>query len=85
MSTSFSHIFPGGYSSGYYSYKWAEVLDADAFAYFQEKGIFNKEVANKFKDLILSQGGTQDPMELYIGFRGQKPDPEALLKRAGLI
>ncbi len=85
MSTSFSHIFQGGYSAGYYSYKWAEVLDADAFAYFKEKGIFNKEVANKFKDFVLSQGGTQDPMELYIKFRGQKPDPEALLKRAGLI
>lgn len=85
MSTAFSHIFQGGYSSGYYSYKWAEVLDADAFAYFQEKGIFNKEVANKFKDHILSQGGTQDPMDLYVKFRGQKPNPEALLKRAGLI
>ncbi len=85
MSTAFSHIFQGGYSSGYYSYKWAEVLDADAFAYFQEKGIFNKEVANKFKDNILSQGGTQDPMDLYLKFRGKKPNPEALLKRAGLI
>lgn len=85
MSTSFSHIFQGGYSAGYYSYKWAEVLDADAFAYFQEEGIFNKEVANKFKGFVLSQGGTQDPMELYIKFRGQKPNPEALLKRAGLI
>ncbi|QAA81721.1 M3 family peptidase [Aequorivita sp. H23M31] len=85
MSTSFSHIFQGGYSSGYYSYKWAEVLDADAFAYFQEKGLFNKEIADKFKNFVLSQGGTQDPMELYIKFRGQKPDPEALLKRAGLL
>ncbi len=85
MSTSFSHIFQGGYSAGYYSYKWAEVLDADAFAYFQQEGIFNKTVANKFKDFVLSQGGTMDPMELYIKFRGQKPDPEALLKRAGLL
>ena len=85
MSTAFSHIFQGGYSAGYYSYKWAEVLDADAFAYFQEKGIFNKEVADKFKENVLSQGGTQDPMDLYIKFRGQKPNPEALLKRAGLI
>jgi len=85
MSTAFSHIFQGGYSAGYYSYKWAEVLDADAFAYFKEEGIFNKEVATKFKDYVLSQGGTQDPMELYIKFRGQKPNPEALLKRAGLI
>jgi len=85
MSTAFSHIFQGGYSAGYYSYKWAEVLDADAFAYFKEEGIFNKTVANKFKDFVLSQGGTQDPMDLYVKFRGKKPDPEALLKRAGLI
>jgi peptidyl-dipeptidase Dcp len=85
MSTSFSHIFQGGYSSGYYSYKWAEVLDADAFEYFTEKGIFNKEVATKFKDNVLSQGGTEDPMILYKRFRGHEPKPEALLKRAGLI
>jgi Zn-dependent oligopeptidase len=85
MSTSFSHIFQGGYSSGYYSYKWAEVLDADAFEYFQEKGIFNKEVADKFKDNILSKGGTESPMILYKRFRGHEPSPEALLKRAGLI
>ncbi len=85
MSVSFSHIFQGGYSSGYYSYKWAEVLDADAFAYFQEKGIFNKEVATKFKENVLSKGGIELPMELYKRFRGQEPKPEALLKRAGLI
>lgn len=85
MSTSFSHIFQGGYSSGYYSYKWAEVLDADAFEYFKEAGIFNKEVATKFKDIILSQGGTEDPMVLYKRFRGHEPQPEALLKRAGLL
>jgi Zn-dependent oligopeptidase len=85
MSTSFSHIFQGGYSSGYYSYKWAEVLDADAFEYFKEAGIFNKEVATKFKDIILSQGGTEDPMVLYKQFRGHEPQPEALLKRAGLL
>ena len=85
MSTSFSHIFQGGYSSRYYSYKWAEVLDADAFAYFQEKGIFNKEVATKFKDNVLSKGGTELPMELYKRFRGQEPKVEALLKRAGLV
>ena len=85
MSVSFSHIFQGGYSSGYYSYKWAEVLDADAFAYFQEKGIFNTEVAEKFKNFVLSQGGTDHPMTLYKKFRGQEPKPEALLKRAGLI
>jgi oligopeptidase A len=85
MSTSFSHIFQGGYSSGYYSYKWAEVLDADAFAYFQEQGIFNKEVATRFKENVLSKGGTELPMELYKRFRGQEPKPEALLKRAGLL
>ncbi|WP_091430781.1 M3 family metallopeptidase [Flavobacterium degerlachei] len=85
MSTSFSHIFQGGYSSGYYSYKWAEVLDADAFEFFQEKGIFNKEVADKFKDNILSKGGTEHPMILYKRFRGHEPSPDALLKRAGLI
>ncbi|CDF78247.1 peptidyl dipeptidase Dcp [Formosa agariphila KMM 3901] len=85
MSTAFSHIFQGGYSSGYYSYKWAEVLDADAFEYFKEAGIFNKEVATKFKDNVLTQGGTIDPMTLYKRFRGQEPQPEALLRRAGLI
>ena len=85
MSTAFSHIFQGGYSSGYYSYKWAEVLDADAFAYFKEKGIFNKEVATKFKDNVLSQGGTENPMVLYKRFRGAEPKVEALLVRAGLL
>ena len=85
MSTSFSHIFQGGYSSGYYSYKWAEVLDADAFEYFKQEGIFNKMVADKFKNHVLSQGGTENPMTLYKRFRGQKPQPEALLRRAGLI
>lgn len=85
MSTSFSHIFNGGYSSGYYSYKWAEVLDADAFEYFKENGIFNKEVANKFKENILSKGGTTHPMKLYKAFRGQEPAVDALLRRAGLI
>jgi peptidyl-dipeptidase Dcp len=85
MSTSFSHIFQGGYSSGYYSYKWAEVLDADAFEYFKAEGIFNKTVADKFKAYILSQGGTENPMTLYKNFRGQEPKPEALLRRAGLI
>jgi Zn-dependent oligopeptidase len=85
MSTSFSHIFQGGYSSGYYSYKWAEVLDADAFEYFQEKGIFNKEVATKFKENVLSKGGTEHPMILYKRFRGQEPKPDALLRRAGLV
>ena len=85
MSTAFSHIFQGGYSAGYYSYKWAEVLDADAFEYFLEEGIFNKEVATKFKENVLSKGGTEKPMELYKRFRGKEPKPDALLKRAGLI
>lgn len=84
MSTQFSHIFAGGYAGGYYSYKWAEVLDADAFALFKEKGIFNTEVAESFRQNILSKGGTEDPMTLYIRFRGQKPSIEALLKRTGV-
>src|SRR5690554_3950598 len=85
MSTSFSHIFAGGYSAGYYSYKWAEVLDADAFDYFTQNGIFNKEIASKFKDYVLSQGGTDHPMTLYKKFRGLEPSSDALLKRAGLL
>lgn len=85
MSTSFSHIFQGDYSSGYYSYKWAEVLDADAFEMFKEEGIFSETVARKFKDNVLSQGGSEDPMTLYKRFRGKEPQPEALLRRAGLI
>nr|WP_297911576.1 M3 family metallopeptidase [uncultured Allomuricauda sp.] len=84
MSTAFAHIFQGGYSSGYYSYKWAEVLDADAFAYFKEYGIFDKKVAEKFKDNVLSKGGTEDPMTLYKRFRGAEPRIEPLLERAGL-
>ena len=81
MSTSFSHIFQGGYSAGYYSYKWAEVLDADAFQYFKENGIFNPEIAAKYK-ILLSSGGTKNPMELYKSFRGSEPKVESLLKRA---
>jgi peptidyl-dipeptidase Dcp len=85
MSTAFSHIFAGGYSAGYYSYKWAEVLDADAFEFFKEKGIFNREVAQKFRDNVLSKGGSQHPMKLYENFRGKQPNPDALLRRAGLL
>lgn len=81
VSPSFSHIFQGGYSAGYYSYKWAEVLDADAFRYFKEHGIFNPEIAARFKTL-LSSGGSKDPMELYKDFRGCEPKVESLLKRA---
>ncbi len=84
MSCQFGHIFQGGYSAGYYSYKWAEVLDADAFELFKEKGIFNATVAQAFKKL-LEAGGTVPPDELYRQFRGQDPDPKALLRRAGLI
>lgn len=85
MSCSFSHIFGGGYAAGYYSYKWAEVLDADAFEYFKEKGLYNREVAEKFQNSILSRGGTAHPMELYKEFRGREPDPKSLLKRSGLL
>lgn len=85
ISSAFSHIFSGGYSSGYYSYKWAEVLDADAFEFFKEKGIFNSEVAERFQESILSKGASEHPMDLYVSFRGKKPDPEALLRRAGLL
>ena len=85
MSTAFSHIFQGGYSAGYYSYKWAEVLDADAFEAFKEKSIFDKETATKFKNNILSKGGTEKPMALYKKFRGKEPNVDALLKRAGLL
>ncbi len=85
ISTAFSHIFAGGYSAGYYSYKWAEVLDADAFEFFKEKGIFNRDVAKKFRDNVLSKGGSQHPMKLYEAFRGKQPNPDALLRRAGLL
>ena len=84
-SCAFSHIFAGGYAAGYYSYKWAEVLEADAFEYFKEKGIFNKEVATAFKDNILSKGGSKHPMELYKQFRGSEPTSKALLKKSGLV
>jgi peptidyl-dipeptidase Dcp len=84
-SAAFSHIFAGGYSAGYYSYKWAEVLDADAFEFFKEEGLFNKDVATKFRKFVLSAGSSEDPMELYKKFRGREPDPDALLRRDGLI
>lgn len=84
MSTAFNHIFSGGYAAGYYGYKWAEVLDADAFALFKETGIFNKETAKSFQQNILKRGNTEDPMSLYIKFRGQEPSVDALLKRNGV-
>lgn len=85
MTVQFSHIMAGGYAAGYYSYKWAEVLDADAFSLFKEKGIFNTEVANSFRTEVLSKGGTEHPMTLYKRFRGQEPGIDALLRRNGII
>lgn len=84
MTVQFSHIMAGGYSAGYYSYKWAEVLDADAFAVFKREGVFNKETAHRFRDCILSRGGTEDPMVLYKRFRGGEPTIDALLERNGI-
>ena len=84
FSTAFSHIFSGGYSAGYYSYKWAEVLEADAFSLFKEKGIFNTEVSHSFRENILSKGSTDDADVLYRNFRGHDPQPEALMKKLGL-
>jgi len=84
MSTQFGHLFAGGYAAGYYGYKWAEVLDADAFSVFKEKGLFNKKVAASFRDNILEKGGTEHPMVLYKRFRGQEPTVDALLERSGL-
>lgn len=84
MTVQFSHIMAGGYAAGYYSYKWAEVLDADAFSVFQRKGIFNQQTAQRFRDTILSKGGTEHPMTLYKKFRGAEPSIKALLKRNGI-
>lgn len=85
MSTTFDHIFAGGYAAGYYSYKWAEVLDADAYAYFTRNQIFDTETAASFRENVLSKGGTEPPMQLYKRFRGQEPGIEALLKRNGIL
>jgi peptidyl-dipeptidase Dcp len=84
FSPSFSHIFAGGYSAGYYSYKWAEVLEADAFSLFEERGVFSKDVAASFRDNILSKGNIEDPANLYRSFRGRDPEPDALLKKLGM-
>ena len=84
FSTSFSHIFTGGYSAGYYSYKWAEVLEADAYSLFKEKGIFNTEVSNAFRKEILEKGGTEDEAVIYRNFRGHNPQPDALMQKLGL-
>lgn len=85
VSCAFSHIFAGGYSAGYYSYKWAEALEADAWSLFQENGIFDPSTAKDFRDYILSRGNAFHPMELFEAFRGRKPDPDALLRRDGLL
>lgn len=84
MAPAFGHIFSGGYAAGYYGYKWAEVLEADAFSLFKEKGIFNREVADSFRENILSKGGTEHPMKLYVAFRGHKPETRALIEKMGL-
>ncbi|MEE1176019.1 MAG: M3 family metallopeptidase, partial [Paludibacteraceae bacterium] len=84
MSANFTHIFSGGYSAGYYGYKWAEVLDADAFAAFQAEGIFNQQTAERFRREVLEKGGSEHPMTLYKRFRGQEPTIDALLKRNGV-
>ena len=84
MAPAFGHIFSGGYAAGYYGYKWAEVLEADAFSLFKKKGIFNREVASSFRENVLSKGGTEHPMELYVRFRGHKPETKALIEKMGL-
>ena len=80
----FGHIMDGGYAAGYYSYKWAEVLEADAFKAFKEKGVFSKEMAERFRSCILSKGGTEPPMQLYERFRGKKPTIDAMMERDGI-
>ncbi|MGB5606111.1 MAG: M3 family metallopeptidase, partial [Gammaproteobacteria bacterium] len=84
FENSFTHIFSGGYAAGYYSYKWAEVLSADAFSAFEETGIFNRETGNRFLSSILEQGGSREPMELFVEFRGREPTIDALLRHSGL-
>lgn len=85
MSVQFGHIMSGGYAAGYYSYKWAEVLDADAFSLFKENGLFDSTTAQSFRDNILSKGGTEPPMQLYLRFRGRKPTINALMQRDGIL
>ena len=84
MTVQFSHIMAGGYAAGYYSYKWAEVLDADAFSVFKRRGIFDQATAQSFRDNVLSKGGTENPMVLYKRFRGCEPTIDALLRRNGI-
>jgi peptidyl-dipeptidase Dcp len=84
MSPTFSHLFSGGYAAGYYGYKWAEMLEADAFALFKETGVMNKETAQRYLETILSKGGSVDAMEMFVNFRGREPKIDALLERDGL-
>ena len=85
FQNSFTHIFAGGYAAGYYGYKWAEVLSADAFSKFEERGVFNRETGQAFMHDILEQGGTREPMDLFVAFRGREPQIEALLRHCGLV
>ena len=85
MYCGFSHIFAGGYAAGYYSYKWAEVLSADAFSKFEENGIFDRKTGEQFLNSILEQGGSREPMDLFVEFRGRKPSIDALLRHAGIL
>jgi oligopeptidase A len=84
FQNSFSHIFAGGYAAGYYSYKWAEVLSADAFSRFEEEGIFNHKTGASFRTEILEKGGSKEPMELFVAFRGREPEVDALLRHSGI-
>jgi oligopeptidase A len=84
FENSFTHVFSGGYAAGYYSYKWAEVLSADAFSAFEETGIFDRDTGSKFLSSILEQGGSREPMELFVDFRGREPTIDALLRHSGL-
>ena len=84
FANGFSHVFAGGYAAGYYSYKWAEVLSSDAFASFEENGIFNRETGLRFLCTILEQGGSREPMELFVEFRGREPTIDALLRHSGI-
>ena len=84
FQNSFGHIFAGGYAAGYYSYKWAEVLSSDAFSRFEEEGIFNQQVGQDFLNNILEKGGSKEPMELFVAFRGREPKVDALLRHSGI-